>query len=54
MTYDLVDELIDRFGYSDLFANEIVHRAAEELVNLRSRVRELEAEIARLERLSYG
>ena len=35
-------------------ADEIVHRAAEEIVNLRSRVRDLEAEIARLERLSYG
>ena len=52
--YDITDELLDKFGYQDLFANEIVHRAAEEIINLRSRVRELEAEVARLERLSYG
>lgn len=52
--YDITDELLDRFGYEDLFANEIVHRAAEEIVNLRARVRELEAEVSRLERLTYG
>jgi len=52
--YDITDELLDKFGYTDLFANEIVHRAAEEIVELRRRVRELEAEVARLERLSYG
>jgi polyhydroxyalkanoate synthesis regulator phasin len=52
--YDITDELLDKFGYKDLFANEIVHRAAEEIVELRRRVRELEAEVARLERLSYG
>lgn len=51
---DITDELLDKFGYQDLFANEIVHRAAEEIVTLRRRVRELEAEVARLERLSYG
>lgn len=54
MTYDLVDELLDRFGYDDLFANVIVHQAAEEIVKLRSRVRDLEAEVSRLERISYG
>jgi hypothetical protein len=54
MTYDLVDELLDRFGYSDLFANVVVHNAAEEIVKLRNRVRDLEAEVSRLERLSYG
>lgn len=47
---DLVDELIDSFGYTNLIANEIIHRAAEEIVNLRSRVRELEEEVARLEK----
>lgn len=50
----LVEELIDKFGYTDLFANEIVHRAAEEIVRLRNKVQELETEIARLERASYG
>ena len=54
MTYDLVDELLDRFGYNDLFANVVVHNAAEEIIRLRNRVRDLEAEVSRLERLSYG
>ena len=54
MTFDLIDELLDRFGYSDLFANEVVHRAAEEIVELRRRVKELESEVSRLERLAYG
>lgn len=51
---DITEELLDRFGYQDLFANEIVHRAAEEIVELRRRVKELESEVSRLERLAYG
>lgn len=50
MTPDLIDELIDNFGYTNLIANEIIHRAAEEIVNLRSRVQELEEEVNRLKK----
>jgi hypothetical protein len=52
--YDITEELLDKFGYKDLFANEVVHRAAEEIVELRRRVKELESEVSRLERLAYG
>lgn len=50
----LIEELIDKFGYQDLEANALIHRAAEELVFLRNKVKELETEISRLERLAYG
>lgn len=48
---DLVQELINCFGYEDLFSNSLIHRAAEEIVALRARVTDLQAEVARLERL---
>ena len=50
---DLVQELINHFGYEDLFSNSLVHRAAEEIVSLRERVKELQAEVTRLERLQW-
>lgn len=50
----LIDELIDKFGYQDLEANALIHRAAEELIALRNTVEELEAEVARLKKLAYG
>lgn len=51
---DIVDELLDKFAYTDLFANKVVHDAADEITRLREQVKHLETEVERLSRIAYG
>lgn len=50
----LIEELIDKFGYQDLEANALIHTVAEELVALRNKVQELEQEVERLKKGTFG
>lgn len=49
---DIIDELIDQFAYADLFSNHLAHKAVDEILSLRERIADLEAEVKRLETLA--